>query len=237
MRTAVRPILLLHSLKFYLLFSFFWWHLSIFPLQEVIKNKKEGFMQQNEEASIKYCQAKLDALSKALMESISAGAFSVPGGHKLYREAMDRLQQDYCQAPRKGVKVRNKGSMESLQNRVQGVSWKSESKTPCVGNERAWGYHDSSGPCCAVAQSCLNLWHCRLQHVRLPWLSPSLGVCSNSCPLSPWCHPTISSSVIPFSSCLQLFSASGSFLLSRLFTSGSQINGALASASVLPVNI
>ena len=90
-------------------------------MQEVIKNKKEGFMQQNEEASIKYCQAKLDALSKALMESISAGAFSVPGGHKLYREAMDRLQQDYCQAPRKGVKVRNKGSMGSLQNRVQGV--------------------------------------------------------------------------------------------------------------------
>ena len=104
--------------------------------------------------------------------------------------------------------------------------------------ERAWGYHDSSGPCCcAVSQSCLNLWHCRLQQVRLPCLSPTLGVCSNSCPLSWWCHPTISSSVIPFSSCLQLFSASGSFLLSRLFTSGSQIIGALASASVLPVNI
>ena len=79
-------------------------------------------MLQNEEASIKYCQAKLDKLSKALMQSISAGAFSVPGGHKLYRKAMERLQQDYCQVPRKGVKVRNKGSMGSLQNRVQRVS-------------------------------------------------------------------------------------------------------------------
>ena len=77
-------------------------------------------MLQNEEASIKYCQAKLDKLSKALMESISAGAFSVPGGHKLYRKAMERLQQDYCQVPRKGLKVRNKGGMGSLQNRVQG---------------------------------------------------------------------------------------------------------------------
>ncbi|XP_069452979.1 guanylate-binding protein 6-like isoform X4 [Ovis canadensis] len=86
-------------------------------LVEVIKNKKEGFMLQNEEASIKYCQAKLDALSKALMESISAGAFSVPGGHKLYRKAMDRLQQDYCQVPRKGVKE-NEVLQSFLQSQV-----------------------------------------------------------------------------------------------------------------------
>ncbi|KAI4590775.1 hypothetical protein MJG53_001824 [Ovis ammon polii x Ovis aries] len=85
--------------------------------KEVIKNKKEGFMLQNEEASIKYCQAKLDALSKALMESISAGAFSVPGGHKLYRKAMDRLQQDYCQVPRKGVKE-NEVLQSFLQSQV-----------------------------------------------------------------------------------------------------------------------
>ena len=56
-----------------------------------------------------------------------------------------------------------------------------------------------------------------LQHARLPWPSPSPGVCSNSCPLSQWGHPTISSSVVPFSSCLQPFPASGSFQMSWLF--------------------
>ena len=70
---------------------------------------------------------------------------------------------------------------------------------------------------------------------RLPSPSLSPGVCSDSCPLSPWCHPTISSSVAPFSSCLQSFPASGSFPVSWLFTSGSQ--SIAASASVLPVNI
>ena len=76
-----------------------------------------------------------------------------------------------------------------------------------------------------------------LQHERLSWLSPTPRACSNSCPLSPWCHPTISSSVIPFSSCLQSSSASGSFLMSQLFTSGGQSIGASTSASVLPMNI
>ena len=61
--------------------------------------------------------------------------------------------------------------------------------------------------------------------------------CSNSCSLSQWCHPTISSSAVPFSSCLQSFPASGSFPMSRLFASGSQSIGASASASVLPMNI
>ena len=61
--------------------------------------------------------------------------------------------------------------------------------------------------------------------------------CSNSCPSSQWCHPTISSSVIPFSSCLQSFPASGSFLMNRFFASGGQSIGASASASVLPMNI
>ena len=74
-----------------------------------------------------------------------------------------------------------------------------------------------------------------LQHARLPCLSPIPKACSNSCPSSWWCHPTISSSVIPFSSCTQSFPASGSFPMSQLFTSGSQSIG--ASASVLPVNI
>ena len=76
-----------------------------------------------------------------------------------------------------------------------------------------------------------------LQHARLPCPSPSPRACSNSCPLSRWCHPTISSSVVPFSSCLQSFPASGSFLMSQFFASGGQSIGASASASVLPMNI
>ena len=76
-----------------------------------------------------------------------------------------------------------------------------------------------------------------LQHARLPCPPPSPGVCSNSCPLTQWWHPTISSSVVPISSCPQSFPASGSFLISWLFASGGQSSGALASASVLPINI
>ena len=70
-----------------------------------------------------------------------------------------------------------------------------------------------------------------LQHNRLPCPSSSSGICSNSCPLSQWCHPTISSSVIPFFSCLQSFPASGSFPMTWLFPSGGQSIGASASAS------
>ena len=87
-----------------------------------------------------------------------------------------------------------------------------------------------------------------LSHVQLfatPWTklarslcpSPTPRACSNSSPLSQWCHSTISSSVVPFSSCLQSFPASGSFLMSRLFASGGQNIGVSASASVLPMNI
>ena len=76
-----------------------------------------------------------------------------------------------------------------------------------------------------------------LQHARLPCLSPSLGVFSNSCPLSRWCHPTSSSSVIPFSSCLQSFPALGSVPMSQLFTLGGRSTGASASVSVHPMNI
>ena len=75
-----------------------------------------------------------------------------------------------------------------------------------------------------------------LQHARLPCVSPTPGVYSNSCPSGRWCHPTISSSVFPFSSSLQSFPASGSFQTSQLFTSGGQSIGVSASASVLPVN-
>ena len=74
-----------------------------------------------------------------------------------------------------------------------------------------------------------------LQHTRLPCPSPMAGACSNSCPLNQQYHPTISSSVIPFSSCLQSFPVSGSFPVRQFFTSGGQSIG--ASASVLPMNI
>ena len=78
----------------------------------------------------------------------------------------------------------------------------------------------------------------RLQHARLPCPSPTPGACSNSCLLNQWCHPTISTSVIPFSSCLQAFPTLGSFLMSQLlFTSCGQSIGASASASVLLMNI
>ena len=82
-----------------------------------------------------------------------------------------------------------------------------------------------------------SLWPRGPQHTRLPRLSFSPGVCSNSCPLSQWCHATISSSVTPFSSCSQSFPASVSFPMRRLFESCGQSIGALASASVLPINI
>ena len=82
-----------------------------------------------------------------------------------------------------------------------------------------------------------SLQHHRLQHAKLPCPSPTLGACSNSCPLSQWCHPTISSSVIPFSSSFQSFPASGSFPMSQFFASGGQSIGVSASASVLPMNI
>ena len=74
-------------------------------------------------------------------------------------------------------------------------------------------------------------------HARSPCPLPTPGVYPNSCPLSQWCHPTISSSVIPFSYRLQSFPASGSFQMSQFFTSGGQSTGVSASTSVLPVNI
>ena len=82
-----------------------------------------------------------------------------------------------------------------------------------------------------------SLWPHGLQHTRLPCPSPTPGAYSNSCPLSWWSHPIISSSVVPFSSCLQSFPASGFFPMSQFFTSGGQSVGISASASVLPMNI
>ena len=81
-----------------------------------------------------------------------------------------------------------------------------------------------------------SLWPHGLQHTRPPCPSPTPRVYSNSCSLTRWCHPTISSSVIPFSSCLQSFPASGSFQMNQFFTSGGQSIGVSASTSVLPMN-
>ena len=82
-----------------------------------------------------------------------------------------------------------------------------------------------------------SLWPHGLQHARLPCPSPTPRAYSNSSPLSQWWHPTISSSVVPFSSCPQSFPASGSFPMSQFFSSGGQNIEVSASASVLPVNI
>ena len=82
-----------------------------------------------------------------------------------------------------------------------------------------------------------SLWPHGLKHIRRPCPSPTPRACTNSCPSSPWCHPTISSSVVPFSSCLQSFRASGCFPMIQFFTSGSQSIAVSASASVLPMNI
>ena len=82
-----------------------------------------------------------------------------------------------------------------------------------------------------------SLWLHEPQHARPPCPSPSPGACSDPCPLSRWCHSTISSSVVPFSSRLQSFPASGSFLMSQLFTSGGQSIEAAVSTLVLLMNI
>ena len=99
-------------------------------------------------------------------------------------------------------------------------------------------YLTSQSPVSSVTQSCLTLCDPmnRTQHARPPCPSPTPGVHSNSCPLSQWCHPTISSSVILFSSHPQSFPASGSLPMSPFFSSGGQNIGVSASTSVLPRN-
>ena len=94
----------------------------------------------------------------------------------------------------------------------------------------AYKLNKQDDSCSVVPHS---LWPHGLQHARPPCPSPSPRVCSNSCPLSQWCHPTISSSVVPFSSCLQSFPASGSFLMSQLFASGGQSTGACISPLII----
>ena len=97
-------------------------------------------------------------------------------------------------------------------------------------NHNNWSVQFS---CSVVSDS---LWPHGLQHARPPCPSPTLGVYPNSCPSSRWCYQTISSSVVPFSSCLQSFPASGSFQMSQFFVSGGQSFGVSASTSDLPMN-
>ena len=100
---------------------------------------------------------------------------------------------------------------------------------------RKWSYLSSVQFICSIMSD--SLQRHGLQYARLPCLSPTPGVYSNSCPLRQWCHSTISFSVVPFSSCIQSFPALGSFQVSQFFTSGGESIGISASASVLQMNI
>ena len=112
--------------------------------------------------------------------------------------------------------------------------WTNKTVIHCINQ-----WYSVSFSCCSLFSHSVmpdSLWPHGLQQARLPCPSRFPGACSNSCPLSRWCHPTISSSVVPFS-CLQSFPASGSFPVSPFFTSGGQSIGVSASASVFPMTI
>ena len=115
------------------------------------------------------------------------------------------------------------------------VSWREWNQVYHTTQQKAFLSFDQSELSHSVMSD--SLWPHKPQHARPPCLSPTLRVHPNSCPLSRWCHPAISSSVIPFSSCPQFFPASGSFQMSQLFISGAQSIGVSASTSVLPMNI
>ena len=119
------------------------------------------------------------------------------------------------------VKDREPGVLQSMGSQIVGLD---------LGTEKP----SVQFSCSVISDSWRLHWQ---QHARLLCPSPTLRACSNSCPSNQWCHPTIWSSVIPFTSCLQSFPVSRSFPMSQLFASGSQSIGALASASVLPMNI
>ena len=98
-------------------------------------------------------------------------------------------------------------------------------------------YRNMDGPQFSCPVMSNSVWPHGLQNARLPCPLPTPRAYSNSSPLSRWCHPTISFSVLPFSSCLQSFPASGSFPISQFFASGGQSTGVSDLASVLPMNI
>ena len=133
-------------------------------------------------------------------------------------------------------------------SKIRCAFWHFEGNKPLTAwtgwRSEAWNYFDRTlhnrHTSCWVRFSCSvvsdSLRPHELQHTRPPCPSPTPRVYPNSCPLSQWCHPTISSTVIPFSSCLQSFPTSGSFQMSQTFTSGGQNTGVSASTSVLPMN-
>ena len=118
---------------------------------------------------------------------------------------------------------------------INSISKKSRGREQLPQTLKRINIHSSVQFSCSVLSD--SLQHHGLQHTRPLCLSPTPRDYSNSCPLSWWCHPTISSSVAPFSSCLQSFPASGSFPMSQFFTSGGQSIGVWAPGSVLPMNI
>ena len=124
------------------------------------------------------------------------------------------------------------GNLSMCYRKPWSLEWLALDEVQPIDRERkVYGFQFSS-----VIQSCPTLQPHGPQHTRSPCPSPTPGVYPNSCPLSQWHHPNISFFVIPFTSCLQPFPASGSFQMSQLFTSGGQSIGVSASASVLPVN-
>ena len=128
---------------------------------------------------------------------------------------------------KKGERRRRKGmkQKDSAREIWEQVMW-----VVCYSHENWFSVQFSH----SVVSDCL--WPHDPQHVRLPYPSPTPGVHPNPCPSSRWCHPTISSSVVPFSSCPQSFPASGSFQMGQLFASDGQSIAVSASTSVLPMN-
>ena len=127
----------------------------------------------------------------------------------------------------------SKADYEKLTKNEQWLnSWKSQPSS-----KNSWNNPPTDSVQFSLSVMSNSLWHHGLEHRRPPCPSPTPGVYANSYPLSQWCHPTISSSVVPFSSCLLSFPASGSFPMSQSFTSGGQSIGVSASASILPINI
>ena len=121
-------------------------------------------------------------------------------------------------------------SIKHLSTTVQSHERQGKTKVP----SQVRGDFSSVQFSCSVASD--SLWPHEPQHSRPPYPSPTPRVHPNPCPLSRWCHPTILSSVVPFSSCPQSFSASGSFQMSQLYASGGQSIGVSASTSFLPMN-
>jgi len=136
-----------------------------------------------------------------------------------------------------GCKGKSRG-WETCEEAVTGISKlhrESRSGDRILQHDKIQNCFEGGGGCHSVVSNSLQPHG--LQHAKLPCPSLSPGVCSNSCPSSRWCHPTISSSVVPFSSCLQSFPESGSFLMNQVFASGGQSIGTSALTSVLPMNI